>query len=205
MFLVLPSLQSVLAPCWGWLGASDGHESSSTRLAWPSVATRNGLAPSHTNRRAQDLRLFCQRPLWVSRFATHSHARSNASGLVLVQVSQQPVPQINLVLAFSHFKQPDLLTTEGLADKSQAPLPPDLAVAADPPQRPMSRIDPRWFGLPILSPGTAIQALRHHLSQGFVRPLLVELPHPAIKTLLLRCRAVSRRLGRFSFQGAMHP
>src|SRR2546423_1698879 len=112
MFLVLPSLQSVLAPCCGWLGASDGHESSSTRLAWPSVATRNGLAPSHTNRRAQDLRFFCHR-LSANRFATHSHARSNASQLVPVQVSQQPVPQINLVLAFSYFQQPDLLTTEG--------------------------------------------------------------------------------------------
>src|SRR5438105_1700111 len=190
MFLVLTSLQSVLAPCCWWLGASDGHESSSTRLAWPSVATRNGLAPSHTNRRAQDLQFFCHSQLSVSRFATHSHARSNACRLVPVQVSQQPVPQINLVLAFSHFQQPDLLTTEGLADKSQAPLPPDLAVAADPPPRPMSRIKPAWFGSPIRSLGTPIQTLRYYLSQGFVRPLLIELPHPAIKTLLLCCRAV---------------
>src|SRR5205807_3071822 len=124
MFLLLTSLQSVLAPCCGWLGASDGHESSSTRLAWPSVATRNGLAPRHTNRRAQELRLFCHSLLSISRFATHSHGRSNACRLVLVQISQQPVPQINLVPAFSHCHQSDLLTTEGLADKAQAPLPP---------------------------------------------------------------------------------
>src|SRR5207253_11034979 len=87
-------------------GASDGHESASTRLAWPSVATRNGLAPARTNRRAEDVELF-RRLLSVSGFATHAQSWSNASRLVFMQIPQQPVSQINLLPAFSYFHQPN--------------------------------------------------------------------------------------------------
>ena len=205
MFLVLLSLDNVLAPCCLCAGASDGHERSSTRLAWPSVATRNGLAPAHAQRRAWDGCLFCRRLPSVSRFAANSHGRSNAPRLVLMQIPQQPVPQINLLAAFGHFHQPDFLTAERLADETQAPLPPDLPTASDAPHRPRSLIDPWRFHLPIDPLGAPIQALRRHLSQGLVRSLPVELSHPGVKTLLLRCRAVSRWSGRFGFQRAMHP
>src|SRR5882724_11873321 len=109
-------------------GASDGHEFSSTQLAWPSVATRNGLAPARTNRRAHDVRLFGRRLLSVGRFATYSHGGSDAPRLVCLEISQQPVPQVNLMPSFRHLHQSDRLTAKGFADKAQAPLPSDFTV-----------------------------------------------------------------------------
>src|SRR6267154_2008400 len=183
-------------------GASDGHESASTRLAWPSVATRNGLAPARTNRRAHDVRLFGRRLLSVGRFATYSHGGSDAPRLVCIEISQQPVPQVNLMPTFRHLNQSDRLTAKGFADKAQAPLPSDFTVASDSSQRPMPLINPSRL---IWSLGTPIQTLGHHLSHGLMGPLPIELLHPSIKPLLLGSCAVRCRLRRFRFQRAMHP
>src|SRR5712675_1481144 len=202
MFLVLTSLERILAPCRSCGRASDGHESASTRLAWPSVATRNGLAPARTNRRAQDVRLFGRRLLSVGRFSTCSHGRSDAPRLVCIEISQQPVPQVNLMPSFRHLHQSDRLTAKGFPDKAQAPLPSDFTVASDSSQRPVPLINPSRL---IWSLGTPIQTLGHHLSQGLMGPLPIELLHPSIKPLLLGSCAVRCRLRRFRFQRAMHP
>src|ERR1051326_17967 len=204
MFLVLTSLERILAPCCSCGRASDGHESASPRLAWPSVATRNGLAPARTNRRAQDVRLFGRRLLSVGRFATYSHGGSDAPRLVCIEISQQPVPQVNLMPNFRHLHQSDRLTAKGFADKAQAPLPSDFTVASDSSQRPMLLIGPSRLSSSIQALGTPIQTLGHYLSQGLMRPLPVELLHPSIKPRLLGSCAVRCRLRRFRFQRAMH-
>src|SRR2546429_971282 len=104
-----------------------------------------------------------------------------------MKITQQPSPKIFWLASCGSSHQPDLLRAKGLANKTQAPLPPDLAVAAHPPHRPMSRVDPGRWHLPIYLVGTPIQTLRHRLAQALVRPLPVKLLHPAITTLLLLC------------------
>src|SRR5215471_17415309 len=185
--------------------ASDGHESSSFRLAGPSVATRNGLAsPAQTG--ASLICNFALSYFFARRLpATTAHRRADAPSILLVQLPQQPVPQLYLVPPWTHFSQSYSLPAEGFPNKTQPPFPPDLSVTAHLSYGTPSLIAPLCCLLGILAPRTAIQSPRLLLTQRLVRSLLIELFNPPIKTSLLGRGRVSRRSRRLGFERSMHP
>ena len=205
MLLIVIFTQRPTAPCRSCGRASDGHEPSSLRLAWPSVATRNGLASPARTGAPRILNFGLVPLLGLGWPAANSHRRLDAPRRLGMQLSQQPVAQVHLMTARAHLHQADLLAAKGFPNKTQPPAPPDLPVASHLPHRPTSAIDPPSYGFHILALGSSIQARGGYLAQRFMRPLLIELSEPAIKTSLLGRWRVSGGPSRLRFERPMHP
>jgi hypothetical protein len=134
----------------------------------------------------------------------HAGRRPECASIRRAQLAQQDSRQVNRPLAGGQPLESDLASHHGLAHKTQAPLPPDLAIAAHAALLPSCRILHLRHALGPITPATLVMLRRSFLPQRLVRSFLIVNLSPTIQPPLLRPRVAGGRSRRLRLQHPVH-